>query len=135
MDVDSQTVDQPTNSIRETISELQEEETEQGDQRRVRGPTLLTEIWNLSEEERVVVDFNKRWQAIGNEGRVLASFLGIVARNANLTPLHIPDWRSFPMKEKKNILKLVKSKFSIPTRGEKWVLRSLGKNGRIINVT
>nr|CAD1838578.1 unnamed protein product [Ananas comosus var. bracteatus] len=127
MDVDSQTVDQPTNSIRETIGELQEEETEQDDQRRVRGPTLLTEIWNLSEEERIVVDFNKRWQAVGTEGRVLASFLGIVARNANLTPLHIPDWRSFPMKEKKNILKLVKSKFSIPTRGEKWVLRSLGK--------
>nr|CAD1817944.1 unnamed protein product [Ananas comosus var. bracteatus] len=59
--------------------------------------------------------------------RVLASFLGIVARNANLTPLHIPDWRAFPMKEKRNILKLVKSKFSILTRGEKWVLRSLGK--------
>nr|CAD1835504.1 unnamed protein product [Ananas comosus var. bracteatus] len=127
MDVDSQTVDQPTNSTRETISELQEEENEQADQRRVRGPTLLTEIWNLSEEERIVVDFNKRWQAVGTEGRVLASFLDIVARNANLTPLHIPDWSSFPMKEKKNILKLVKSKFSIPTRGEKWVLRSLGK--------
>lgn len=78
------------------------------DQRKVRGPTLLTDIWNLSEDERVFVDFNKRWQAIGKEGRVLASFLGIVARNANLTPLHIPDWRAFPMKEKRNILKLVK---------------------------
>ncbi|XP_020088912.1 uncharacterized protein LOC109710609 [Ananas comosus] len=111
---------------RDIIDELQNE-AEQAEEKRARGPTLLTEIWNLPKDERITVNFNTRWQPIGNEGRVLASFLGIMARNANLTPLHIPDWRAFPKKEKKRLFKLVESKFLIPPRGEKWVLRSLGK--------
>nr|CAD1842537.1 unnamed protein product [Ananas comosus var. bracteatus] len=86
---------------------------------------LVTEIWNLPKDERITVNFNNRWQPIGNEGRVLTSFLGIMARNANLTTLHIPNWRAFPKKEKKRLFKLVE--FLIPPRDEKWVLRSLGK--------
>ncbi len=44
------------------------------EQKRARGPTLLIEIWNLSEDERITVNFNNRWQFIGNKGRILASF-------------------------------------------------------------
>nr|CAD1837601.1 unnamed protein product [Ananas comosus var. bracteatus] len=75
--------------------------------KRAGGPTLLTEIWNLPKDEWIIVNFNNRWQPIGKEGRVLASFLGIMARNANLTPLHIQDWRAFPRKENKRLFKLV----------------------------
>ncbi|MCD7471502.1 hypothetical protein HAX54_011977, partial [Datura stramonium] len=47
-------------------------------------------------------------QAIGKEGRKLASFLGINAKTPALTPLHIDDWRSFSREEKKKLVEFVK---------------------------
>nr|KYP43759.1 hypothetical protein KK1_034795 [Cajanus cajan] len=73
------------------------------------------------------VQFNNRNQAIGKEGRNLASFLGIIARNPKLTPLNIDDWRSFDQDQKKKLVELVRRKFSIPARGEDFVKTSLGK--------
>ncbi|XP_070010995.1 uncharacterized protein [Nicotiana sylvestris] len=60
-------------------------------------------------------------------GRKLASFLGIIARTPELTPLHVDDWRNFDKEEKKKLVDFVRKKFSIPRRGEAYVLKSLGK--------
>lgn len=46
------------------------------------------------------MQFNKRDQPIGIEGRVLASFLGTIERNPDLAPVHIPDWRILSKKDK-----------------------------------
>lgn len=54
------------------------------------------------------IQFNSRNQAIGKEGRKLATFLGIIARTPELTPLHIDDWRSFAREEKKKLVEFVK---------------------------
>ncbi|KAH0708789.1 hypothetical protein KY284_010216 [Solanum tuberosum] len=55
---------------------------------KVRGPTLLKDVWNLPPGKTIVVPFNSRNQSIGKEGRKLASFLGIIARTPDLTPLN-----------------------------------------------
>ncbi|XP_057417491.1 uncharacterized protein LOC130711771 isoform X2 [Lotus japonicus] len=95
--------------------------------RKVRGPTLLKDIWNMPEGKTIDVRFNTRNQAIGKEGRKLASFLGIIARNPQLTPLNIKDWRAFDKNEKNKLVELVRKKFSIPKHGEEFVKKSLGK--------
>nr|XP_016454961.1 PREDICTED: uncharacterized protein LOC107779128 isoform X1 [Nicotiana tabacum] len=109
-------------------TEVQEnEESGNSEARKVRGPTLLKYIWKLPPGKKIDVQFNNRNQAIGKEGRKLASFLGIIARTPDLTPLHIDDWRSFDKEEKKKLLEFVRKKFSIPTRGEAYVVKSIGK--------
>ncbi|XP_019251293.1 PREDICTED: uncharacterized protein LOC109230225 [Nicotiana attenuata] len=95
--------------------------------RKVRGPTLLKDIWKLPPEKVVDVPFNDRNQVIGEKGRKLASFLGIIARTPELTPLHVDDWRNFDKEEKKKLVDFVRKKFSIPRRGKAYVLNSLGK--------
>ena len=79
-------------------------------EKKVRGLTLLKDIWNLPLGKTVSVQFNCRNQAIGKEGRKLASFIGIVARTPELTPLNIADWRLFPKDEKKKLVAFVKVK-------------------------
>lgn len=69
--------------------------------RKPRGPTLLKDVWKLPPEKTIDVSFNSHNQSIGKEGRKLASFLGIVARTPELTPLHIDDWRNFDNEKKK----------------------------------
>ncbi|XP_060210609.1 uncharacterized protein LOC132637555 [Lycium barbarum] len=95
--------------------------------RKVHGRTLLKDIWKLPAGKTVNVPFNSRNQVVGKEGRNLASFLGIVARTPELTPLHIDDWRIFGNEEKKKLVNFVRKKFSIPKRAEDFVLKSLGK--------
>ncbi|TKY47020.1 transposase, Ptta/En/Spm, plant [Spatholobus suberectus] len=98
--------------------------------RNVRGPTLLRDIWTMPPGKTIDVQFNSRNQAIGKKGRKLASFLGIVARTPELTPLNVEDWRCFDKEEKS---KLVEFKFSIPAHSEEFVKRSLGKKWKDYN--
>ncbi|XP_049406184.1 uncharacterized protein LOC125869791 [Solanum stenotomum] len=95
--------------------------------RKIRGPTLLNDIWKLPPGKTIDVPFNSCNQSIGQEGRKLASFLGIIARTPELKPLHVDDWRNFDNEEKKKLLDFVRKKFTIPKCGEDFVLKSLGK--------
>nr|XP_033516220.1 uncharacterized protein LOC104112443 [Nicotiana tomentosiformis] len=95
--------------------------------KKICGPTLLKDIWKLLSRKIIDVPFNNHNQAIGKEGRKLASFLGIIARTLELTPLQIDDWRNFDNEEKKKLVDFARKKFSSPKRGEAWVLKLLGK--------
>nr|XP_033514665.1 uncharacterized protein LOC104106668 isoform X2 [Nicotiana tomentosiformis] len=53
--------------------------------RKVRGPTLLKDIWKLPPGKTIDIPFNNCNQAIGKKGRKLASFLGIIAKTPELT--------------------------------------------------
>lgn len=86
---------------------------EMPEQRAVRGPTLLADVWDMPEGNTIVVKFNDRGQPIDEKGRVLASFLGIMARDATLTPLNFSDWRTFPEEEKSKLLAFVKVKWGL----------------------
>ena len=68
----------------------------------------MTELWNMPPGQKVKVQFNDMHQGVGPEARTLASYLGTVARNCQLLPLNIQDWRRIPASEKERILELVK---------------------------
>ena len=76
--------------------------------RKPRGPTLLKDIWKLPPEKTIDMPFNSRNQSVEKEGRKLASFLGIIVRTPELTPLHVDDWRNFDNEEKKKLLNFVR---------------------------
>ncbi|XP_019224815.1 PREDICTED: uncharacterized protein LOC109206446 [Nicotiana attenuata] len=110
-----------------TEAQHNDDESGNSEPRKVCGPILLNDIWKLPPGKIVDVPFSNRNQAIGEKGRKLASFLGIIARTPELTPLHADDWRNFDKEEKKKLVDFVRKKFSIPKRGEAYVLKSLGK--------
>lgn len=55
------------------------------------GPTILADVWNLPEGEKLVVEFNAERQPISNEGGLLGRFLGTIAWNELLCPLNYID--------------------------------------------
>lgn len=57
--------------------------------RKVRMPTLLKEIWNMSPGKKIDVQFNSRNQVIGKESQKLVSISCIIIRNSKLTPLSL----------------------------------------------
>ncbi|KAH0633079.1 hypothetical protein KY284_035865 [Solanum tuberosum] len=95
--------------------------------RKPRGPTLLKDVWKLPPGKLIDVPYNSRNQSIGKEGRKLTSFLEIVVRTPELTPLHIDDWRNFDSKQEKKLVDFVRKKFSFQKRGEAFVLKSQEK--------
>ncbi|KAG8484419.1 hypothetical protein CXB51_022829 [Gossypium anomalum] len=77
-----------SSSVPETLDESVEFQTENGGTRRGRGRTLLTELYNLNSIERVKVSKNSHGQPVRQEARLLAGYLGIIARNANVLPIN-----------------------------------------------
>jgi len=73
-----------------------------------RGHTLMAHIWNQPKEKRILVEWNKQWQPIGNEGLDLAYFVDTIARNPMLCSLSYIDWRRVPKEEKNGLLEIVK---------------------------
>ncbi|XP_040965183.1 uncharacterized protein [Gossypium hirsutum] len=69
---------------------------ENGGTRGVRGCTLLKDLYELDPAERVKVCSNSFGQPVGSEARLLAGYLGILARNANMLPINFETWRQMP---------------------------------------
>jgi len=68
----------------------------------------MAHIWNQPKEKRILVEWNKWWQPIGNKGSNLAYFVGTIARNPMLCSLLYIDWWRVPKEEKKVLLEIVK---------------------------
>ncbi|RLN39586.1 hypothetical protein C2845_PM01G39910 [Panicum miliaceum] len=82
---------------------------------------VLAHVWDLPEENRILVKCNQLGQPIGNEGGLLGQFLGTISRNGGYCPIHIKDWR--------------KTKFLYPRSCEKWILKSIGRDWRNYKAT
>ncbi|PPS05515.1 hypothetical protein GOBAR_AA15149 [Gossypium barbadense] len=82
--------------------------TENGGTRRGRGRTLLTDLYNLNSVERVKVTRNSHGQPVGQEARLLAGYLGIIARNANMLPINYESWHNMPDSNKNQALSNIK---------------------------
>ncbi|XP_020082508.1 uncharacterized protein LOC109706120 [Ananas comosus] len=88
-------------------------------------------VWNLSEEERIEIEVDKYGCPCTEEGAVLSSFLGVIAKNGRFAPLDIPRWDNKALNSyKEKMLKLIESKFSYPISTRDWVLASLNKKWR-----
>ncbi|MFQ6649834.1 hypothetical protein Gotur_022729 [Gossypium turneri] len=64
--------------------------------RKTQGRTLLKDLYELNYVERVNVARNNHCQSIGSKARLLAGYLGIIARNANLLPINYESWHHMP---------------------------------------
>ncbi|KHG21016.1 tRNA-specific 2-thiouridylase mnmA [Gossypium arboreum] len=77
-----------SSNVPETLNEPEEFRTESVRTRRVRGRTLLRDLYDLDPVERVKLSRNTHGQPVGSEAQLLASYLGILARNANMLPIN-----------------------------------------------
>ncbi|CAL5017629.1 unnamed protein product [Urochloa decumbens] len=95
-----------------------------------RSGTVLTHVWGLPEEKRILVKCNQLGQPIGKEGGLLGQFLGTIARNGGYCPIHLKDWRLVKKDSARTILECIQTKFLYPRSCEKWILKSIGRDWR-----
>ncbi|XP_052486659.1 uncharacterized protein LOC105766531 isoform X2 [Gossypium raimondii] len=138
-------IDQNTSSSEETNSEEQtaigssnvpntpdepaEIQSECGGTRRGRGRTQLKDLYELNPVERVKVSKNNLDQPVGAEARLLAGYLGIIARNANMLPINYESWHQMPDNNKNEALDNIKETFALEV-SDNYVKKALGKRWR-----
>ncbi|XP_052887454.1 uncharacterized protein LOC128296336 [Gossypium arboreum] len=97
-----------SSNMPETLDEPEEFQTKSGGTRRVRGRTLLRDLYDLDPVECVKVSRNTHGQPVGSEARLLAGYLGILARNANMLPINYESWHHIPDSNKNQALANIK---------------------------
>ncbi|PPS17326.1 hypothetical protein GOBAR_AA03251 [Gossypium barbadense] len=118
-----------SSSVPETLDESVEFQTENGGTRRGRGRTLLIDLYNLNSVERVKVTRNSHGQPVGQESRLLAGYLGIIARNANKFPINYESWHNLPDSNKNQALPNIKERFALEV-SDAYIKKALGKKWR-----
>ncbi|KAK5802517.1 hypothetical protein PVK06_030117 [Gossypium arboreum] len=103
--------------------------TENGGTRRGRGRTLLTNLYNLNSVESVKVTRNSHGQPVGQEARLLAGYLGIIARNANMFPINYESWHNMPDSNKNQALSNIKDRFALEV-SDAYIKKALGRKWR-----
>ncbi|PPS00206.1 hypothetical protein GOBAR_AA20458 [Gossypium barbadense] len=104
---EQQTVIRSSN-VPETLDKPTEFQTESCGTRRGRGRTLLKDLYNLNPVEHVKVGRNSHGQPVGSEAQLLAGYLGIIARNANMLPINYESWHHMPDSNKNQALNNIK---------------------------
>ncbi|MFQ6640046.1 hypothetical protein Gotur_016531 [Gossypium turneri] len=100
-----------------------------GGTRKTRRRTLLKDLYELNFVERVKVPRNSLGQPIGSEARLLAGYLGSIARNANLLPINYESWHHMPDSNKNQALDNIKERFALEV-SDNYVKKALGKKWR-----
>ncbi|MFQ6659858.1 hypothetical protein Gotur_028587 [Gossypium turneri] len=112
-----------------TPDEPTEVQTENGGTRRGNGHTLLKDLYELDLVERVKVCRNSFGQPVGSEARILAGYLGILVRNANMLPINYESWHQMPDSNKNQALDNIKARFALEV-SDTYVKKPLGKRWR-----
>ncbi|KAG8474510.1 hypothetical protein CXB51_031169 [Gossypium anomalum] len=118
-----------SSSMPETLDESVEFQTENGGTRGGRGHTLLTDLYNLNSVERVKVTRSSHGQPVGQEARLLASYLGIIAQNVNMLPINYESWHNMPDSNKNQALSNIKERFALEV-SDAYIKKALGKKWR-----
>ncbi|XP_040942275.1 uncharacterized protein [Gossypium hirsutum] len=92
-----------------TSEDPTEVQTENGGTRRGRGRTQLRELYELDPVERVKVGRNSFGQPVGSEARLLAGYMGILARNPNMLSINYESWREMPDSNKNQAFDNIKA--------------------------
>ncbi|KAG6487791.1 hypothetical protein ZIOFF_056398 [Zingiber officinale] len=95
-------------------------------QQRKRGKTIMRDIHALHPDHVLVVEFNERGQPYGDLQPTLANFIGTIARNGLVLPLHFLDWRKMPTNRLNDAWKLVTSRFYIPNHHRRVIMQMMG---------
>ncbi|KHG07936.1 Glutamyl-tRNA reductase [Gossypium arboreum] len=91
--------------------------------------TLLKDLYDLNFVERVKVSRNSHGQPIGSEARLLAGYLGIIARNANLLSINYKSWHYMSDSNKNQALNNIKERYALEV-SDNYVKKALGKKWR-----
>ncbi|KAK5845745.1 hypothetical protein PVK06_001959 [Gossypium arboreum] len=118
-----------SSNVSETLDEPEEFQTESGGTRRVRGRTFLRDLYDLDPVERVKVNRNTHGQPVGSEARLLAGYLGILGRNANMLPINYESWHHMPDSNKNQALANIKERFALEVSND-YIKKALGKKWR-----
>ncbi|XP_040932000.1 uncharacterized protein [Gossypium hirsutum] len=118
-----------SSNVPETLDEPEEFQTESGGTRRVRGRTLLKYLYDLDPVEHVKVSRNTHGQPVGSEARLLADYLGILARNANMLPINYESWHHMLDSNKNQALANIKERFALEVSDD-YIKKALGKRWR-----
>ncbi|KAG6527181.1 hypothetical protein ZIOFF_009275 [Zingiber officinale] len=81
-------------------------------QQRKRGKTIMRDIHALHPDHVLIVEFNERGQPYGDLQPTLANFIGTIARNGLVLPLHFLDWRKMPTNRLNDAWKLVTKSYN-----------------------
>jgi len=76
----------------------------------------MADIWNLQDDEQVLVEFNELGQPIGDQGGWFNNFSGTLVKDKNIMPIDYPDWRKVPKRHKEdawNILQVMNFCFTL----------------------
>ncbi|KAK8289692.1 hypothetical protein V6Z11_D07G204500 [Gossypium hirsutum] len=118
-----------SSNVPNTLEDPTEVQTENDGTHRGRGCTLLRELYELDPVERVKVGRNSFGQPVGLEARLLAGYLGILARNANMLPINYESWHKMPDSNKNQALDNIKARFALKV-SDTYVKKALGKRWR-----
>ncbi|KAG8472497.1 hypothetical protein CXB51_034179 [Gossypium anomalum] len=118
-----------SSNVPEILDEPEEFQTENGGTRRVRGLTLLSDLYDLDPANRVKVSRNTYGQPVGSEARLLAGYIGILARNANMLPINYESWHHMPDSNKNQALANIKDRFALEVSDD-YIKKTLGKKWR-----
>ncbi|KAL4284030.1 hypothetical protein GQ457_16G017920 [Hibiscus cannabinus] len=79
--------------------------------KKVRGATLMSEIWELPEGQRVIVKINNLFQPVGEESTCLCRFIGTMVRKAEFAPINYLNWHEMPNNRKEEMWSTIELKF------------------------
>ncbi|XP_059437319.1 uncharacterized protein LOC132170375 [Corylus avellana] len=109
-------------------------EVDTGGNKRRRGVTRMPGIWNLPEDEKVIIEFNGLGQPICDQGLKFSTFAGTLVKDKNIMPIDVVNWKKVPNRHKEDAWNLIQKKFFIPERQaskiKEWVLHNMGKQLR-----
>ncbi|GMI64769.1 hypothetical protein HRI_000146200 [Hibiscus trionum] len=71
--------------------------------KKVRGATLMPDIWELPEGQRVNVKINNLYQPVGEESTCLCRFIGTMVRKAEFAPISYLNWHEMPNNKKEEM--------------------------------
>ncbi|KAG6538353.1 hypothetical protein ZIOFF_003468 [Zingiber officinale] len=80
----------------------------------------------LHPDHVLVVEFNERGQPYGDLQPTLANFIGTIARNGLVLPLHFLDWRKMLTNRLNDAWKLVTAHFYIPNHHRRVIMQIMG---------
>ncbi|KAG8479655.1 hypothetical protein CXB51_029392 [Gossypium anomalum] len=118
-----------SSNVPETLDEPEEFQTENGGTRRARGRSLLSDLYDLDPADRVKVSRNTYGQPVGSEARLLAGYIGILARNVNMLPINYESWHHMPNSNKNQALANIKDRFALEVSDD-YIKKTLGKKWR-----
>ncbi|MQL78952.1 hypothetical protein Taro_011395 [Colocasia esculenta] len=84
-------------------------------------------IYNMPPGQHLKLEFDELNRPIGTNAIGFAHFLGSMARNGDLLPIDVFDWRYMQEHNINECLELVKSKYELEDCHENYVVASLSK--------